>query len=100
MSYKSAAERRDATQTPYRKLLAWGLSLVVMDGPGLFWLYIVVDALQKAPSMDYWFGPTPNGDMAVFTEYIGAVVLFVVWTALVLALFARPLRETMSEVQA
>ncbi|WP_135826820.1 hypothetical protein [Halorussus ruber] len=100
MSYKSATERQDATQPPYRKLVAWGLGLAVMNGPGLFWLYIVVDALRQAPSMDYWFGPTPSGDMAVFTEYIGAVVLFVVWTALVLALFARPLRETMSEVRA
>lgn len=100
MSYESVKERRTVTGTPYGKLAAWVLGVLVLNGPGLFWLYIVVDALREASSTAYWFGPTPSGDMAVFTEYVGAVVLFVVWTALVLALFARPLREAVSEVRA
>lgn len=99
MSYESAKERRVGTQNSYRDLAALVFGILVLNGPGLFWLYIVVDALQRAPSMAYWFGPTPSGDVAVFTEYVGAIVLFVVWTALVLALFARPLGETISEVR-
>jgi len=100
MGYEYLKEGWDSEWAPYRDLLAWLFGLSVMNGPGLFWLYIVVDALQQAPSTDYWFGPTPNGDMAVFTEYVGAIVLFVLWTALVLALFARPLREAVSETRA
>jgi len=99
MSYQFLKEDWESKWAPYRDLFAWSFGVLALNGPGLFWLYIVVDALQQVPSTAYWFGSTPSGDMAVFTEYIGAVILFVVWTALVLALFARPMQETLSEVR-
>lgn len=99
MSYQFLEEDWESKWAPYRDLVAWVFGILVLNGPGLFWLYIVVNALQQAPSTAYWFGPTPSGDMAVFTEYIGAIALFVVWTSLVLALFARPLRDSLSEIR-
>lgn len=97
MGYKSVKESRNTKVAMYRDLLAWVFGILTLNGPGLFWLYIVVDALQQVPSTAYWFGTTPNGEMSVFAEYVGAIMLFVVWTSLVLALFAGPMRESLSD---
>jgi hypothetical protein len=97
MGYKSVKEGQNTKATRYRDLLAWTLGILTLNGPGLFWLYIVVDALQQVPSTAYWLGTTPNGEMSVFAEYVGAIVLFVVWTSLVLALFVGPMRESLSD---
>lgn len=93
MVYQFLKEDWDSDLAPYRDLFGWTISLLVMEGPGLFWLYIAVDAFLKAPSTAYWFGQTPNGGMSVFVKYIGAIGLGIFWTGLVLALFSRPLKN-------
>ena len=98
MSHGFLKENRESEWTPYRNLLAWIVGLGVMEGPGLFWLYVFADALQRRPTA-FWFGPTPTGGTSVFARYIGAIILFVVWTALVLALFHQPLGKTIREVR-
>lgn len=100
MQFSFLKEDWNSELAPYRDLTGWIVGLVVLNGPGLFWLYIVIDALQKAPSSAYWFGQTPTGEMSVFAEYSGAIGLFVIWTGLVLALFAQPLGKTVSEIRA
>jgi len=89
----------ESAWSPYRDLLAWLLGLVVLSGPGLYWLYVLVDALRSAQSRAYWFAPTPTGGTSVFGQNVGALVLFVLWTGIVLSLFYRPVSETLGEIR-
>ena len=50
-----------------------------MNGPGLFWLYIFLDALREAESTAYWLVPTPTGEISIFAQYAGAIALFFLW---------------------
>lgn len=94
MSYEFLKEDWESDWAPHRDRLAWLLGLTVMSGPGLFWLYALVDALRSAESSAYWFGSTPTGGTSVFAQNVGAVVLFALWMAIVLTLFYRPATES------
>lgn len=99
MSYEFLKEDWESSLAPYRDLAGWSLGLAVMNGPGLFWLYIFVEALRDAESQAYWLAPTPTGETSVFVQNVGGISLFVLWTAIVLALFSRPFFETIGEVR-
>ncbi|WP_128477373.1 hypothetical protein [Halorussus pelagicus] len=99
MGYEFLKKDWESRWAPYRDLIGWVVGLAVLDGPGLYWLYVLVDSLRSAESRAFWFGPTPTGEPSVFVNNVGAVVLFVLWTALVLALFARPVAQTASEIR-
>lgn len=93
MSFELLRTDWESQWSPYRDLLGWLLGLVVVNGPGLYWLYVLVDAFRTAESDAYWFAPTPTGGTSVFAQNVGALVLFVLWTAIVLSLFSRPVPE-------
>jgi hypothetical protein len=99
MSYELFKADWDSEWAPYRDLVAWLFTLTVANGPGLFWLYIFLDALRAAESRAYWFSPTPTGEISVFAQYVGAIVLFLLWAGIVLAMFHRPFRQTVREVR-
>lgn len=84
---------------PYRDLLGTIVGIVVANGPGLFWLDIFLDALRNAESSAFWFGPTPTGETSVAAEYSIAVVLAVLWFGMVLAMFKKPLKESIGEIR-
>lgn len=99
MSYEFLKEDWESGWAPHRDLLAWIFGLTILNGPGLYWLYVLVDAFQSAESSAYWFAPTPAGGTSVFAQNVGAFVLFVLWTAIVLSLFSRPLSKTLGELR-
>ena len=84
---------------PHRDLLGVTIGIVVANGPGLFWLYIFIDALRSAESAAYWHGQTPTGELSVTAEYGIAVVLAALWFGMVLAMFKQPLKETIGEIR-
>lgn len=84
---------------PYRDLLGVIVGIVVANGPGLFWFDIFLDALRNAESSAFWFGQTPTGEMSVAAQYSIAVVLAVLWFGMVLAMFKKPLKESIAEVR-
>lgn len=99
MSYEFLKEDWESDWAPYRNFAAWMITFTVMNGPGLFWLYIFLDALREAESTAYWLAPTPTGEISIFAQYAGAIVLFFLWTGIVLAMFYRPFRQSVREVR-
>ena len=84
---------------PHRDLLGVTIGIVVANGPGLFWLYTYVKALRGAESAAYWYGQTPTGELSVTAQYGIAIVLAVLWFGMVLAMFKKPLKESIGEIR-
>lgn len=98
MSYSFPKEDWTSDWAPTRDVLAMLFSLTVMNAPGLFWFYTLVDRLQQTESAR-WFAPTPNGQMSVFATYSGAIVLGLLWFGIVFAMFGRPALRTLGQLR-
>lgn len=99
MAYEFLKDDWNSEWKPHRDLFGLTFGCVVASGPGLFWLYIFVDALRNAESAAYWFGQTPTGSLSVFSQHGIGLVLAVLWIGLVLALFKTPLKKSIGEIR-